>query len=133
MLIVWIPLLVVAALLVTLARVIPVRIIFGYATWIDVGFSVSLFSVFLGTFSGMVVAASSGLVLALTLSAGRWLCGYQRLALRRVDGRFSVEVVDTPGWLQRQRSARSVRLRGIRVPGPVLRVLLKLIPQRSGI
>lgn len=87
---------IVAALLVTMQRVIPFRIILGYATLIDVGVSSVLMVMFAGTFTGLMSAAMAGLVLALTLSAGRALIGYQRLRWRA--GGVYVEDFPPKAW-----------------------------------
>lgn len=69
----------VAALLVTLLRVISLRRMLGYATYIDIVFSLSVFWVFAGSFAGMAAAAVSGLLMAVLLSVMRLCCGYERL------------------------------------------------------
>ncbi|QXP44090.1 hypothetical protein [Stappia phage SI01] len=51
----------------------------GYATVADVVFSVSLFYVFAGTFSGIVASALSGLFMTGALSFLRRVLGYERL------------------------------------------------------
>lgn len=70
----------VSATILTLARVVPLRMILGYATWVDVGFSVGMLGFFSGTLTGAMSAVVAGLLLAVTLTIGRKLLGYQRLA-----------------------------------------------------
>ena len=81
-----------AAMLVTLARVVHWRFILGYATLIDVTATVGLLTLYAGTYSGMMAATISGLVLAVTLSAGRKIFGYSRL-------NWQMQTVHYPGVL----------------------------------
>lgn len=83
-----------AACLVTILRVIPFRRMLGWATPIDVGFTALLVWLFHGTLAGMTGAAVGGLALGVVLTLGRWLCGYQRPALRRC-GRFKWRYTET--------------------------------------
>lgn len=71
---------IVSATIITLARVMPFRMILGYATYIDVAFSVGMLGFFSGTLTGAMSAVVAGLLLAVTLTLGRKLIGYQRLA-----------------------------------------------------
>lgn len=80
---------------VTLLRVMPLRRILGWATPIDLGFSALLVWLFHGTLAGMTGAAVGGLLLAVGLSVGRWVCGYSKPALVR-RGRFSWRYAETP-------------------------------------
>lgn len=95
-----------AAFVVTVLRVMPLRRMLGWATPIDIGFSALLVWSFHGTLAGMTGAAVGGLVLALALTLGRWLCGYRKPALVR-SGRFSWRYVEIPvrspvfGWIGR--------------------------------
>lgn len=79
-----------AAVMVTLLRCMPVRRVFGYATPIDISFSALMVWAFHGTLAGMSGAAVGGLVLAVTLSIGKWLIGSERAIFRRA-GRFKVK------------------------------------------
>lgn len=89
---------------VTLLRVLPLRRVLGWATPIDLGFTALLIWLFHGTLAGMTGAAVGGLLLAVGLTLGRWLCGYSRPALVR-RGRFSWRYIETPvrspvlGWM----------------------------------
>lgn len=92
-----------ASCIVTLLRVMPLRSVLGYATPVDLGFTGLLVWAFHGTLAGMTGAASGGLILATLLSAGRWLFGYRRPALRRRGlFRWRVDHVEVPsalgGW-----------------------------------
>lgn len=90
---VWLGFIMAASLTVTLRRVMTFRIIFGYATLIDVVFTSLLVWLFHGTLAGMSGAAVAGLVIAVGLSVGKWACGYRRLSFR---GR-RLHYVDYPG------------------------------------
>ena len=81
-----------AAMLVTLARVVHWKFILGYATLIDVLATVGLLTLYAGTYSGMMAATMSGLILAVTLSIGRKVFGYSRL-------NHKLKVVHHPGVL----------------------------------
>lgn len=89
----------VASLYVTGARVLPIKLILGYATAIDVVFTVCMLGMFAGTLTGAMSAALAGLMLAVSLSVGRWVFGYDRIVLRRDHKTIGVEVVSTPGKL----------------------------------
>lgn len=99
---------IVASLYVTAARVLPVKLILGYATVIDVVFTVLLIVVFHGSLTGLMSATLAGLLMACSLSFGRWLLGYQRLSLRRVGVGFTVETADTPGKIDHIKERISV-------------------------
>ena len=79
-----------AAVMVTLLRCMPARRVFGYATPIDIAFSALMVWAFHGTLAGMSGAAVGGLVLAVTLSVGKWLIGSERASFSR-SGRFKVK------------------------------------------
>lgn len=79
-----------AAVMVTLMRCMPIRRIFGYATPIDISFTALMVWAFHGTLAGMSGAAVGGLVLAVTLSVGKWLIGSERAKFSRA-GRFKVK------------------------------------------
>lgn len=82
----------VAATLVTLSRVISLHKILGYATLIDVLFSIMMLYVFAGTLGGTLVAISAGLIMAVTLTVARRLIGYDKLTWRgwkHVKGAFA--------------------------------------------
>lgn len=74
---------IVAASLVTMNRAVNMRTLLGYASIFDIVFAVSIFEAFGGTFSGLMVAASSGLLMAVVLTGMRWTMGYQYLWLVR--------------------------------------------------
>ena len=82
-----------AAMLVTLARVVHWRFILGYATLIDVTATIGLLTLYAGTYSGMMAATISGFVLAVTLTIGRRVFGYSRL-------NWKLQLVHYPGALQ---------------------------------
>jgi hypothetical protein len=72
----------VAAVLVTLNRVIKLKKLLGLATLIDVLFSVLMLIVFAGTLGGTLVAISAGLLMAVTLSVLRKIIGFEKLTIR---------------------------------------------------
>lgn len=86
----------VLAIFVTLARVMDLRTVFGYATEIDVAFSLTLLVMFSGTYMGMMAAAFAGLTLAVCLSIGRFLFGYRRFRMVRYKRKIGVAHVYTP-------------------------------------
>lgn len=98
----------VTALFFTLQRVMPLRVVLGYAAVIDVVFSSVMLYVFAGTFTGLFSATLAGLFLAITLTAGRAIFGYQTLKLVNTKaGRIWI-LVEHPGkvvcgldWLAR--------------------------------
>lgn len=63
----------VASTLVLLGRLIGLRTILRYATWIDLGFAVIAGAALHGTLTGILVAIVGGLVMALVLQSGRML------------------------------------------------------------
>lgn len=72
----------VAAVLVTLNRVIKLKKLLGLATLIDILFSVLMLIVFAGTLGGTLVAISAGLLMAVTLSVLRKIIGFEKLTFR---------------------------------------------------
>jgi hypothetical protein len=107
----------VTALLLTMSRVIPLRMILGYATIIDVVFSVGMLGVFAGTITGAMNATMAGLVLAITLSAGRWCIGYQRIVLKRSKSGITVSVLSVQGkaqeWFEQLRNRTTLAMTGL--------------------
>lgn len=81
------------AIIITLARVIPMRLIFGYATYIDVFLTVGLLVFMSGTLGGELIATVSGLLLALFLTIGRYVFGYSKVKYLR---RCGFIVIDYP-------------------------------------
>lgn len=67
------------ALLVTLCRVIPMRVILGYATYIDVTCTIALLVFMHGTLGGELIATCAGLLLALFLTGARYTFGYSKI------------------------------------------------------
>lgn len=87
----------VAALLVTMARVVPFKIILGYATAIDILFSVIMLAFFSGSVTGAFSAVLAGLMLAVFLTVSRKLFGYQRMNFVKASMfTYKVGIVDTP-------------------------------------
>lgn len=86
----------VLAIFVTLARMMDLRTVFGYATEIDIAFSLTLLVMFSGTYMGMMAAAFAGLTLAICLSLGRFLFGYRRFRVVRYKRKIGVAKVYTP-------------------------------------
>lgn len=72
----------VSALIVTMYR-INIKRCLGYATTIDVIFSLSMLYMFHGTYSGIIAAASAALFMSLTLSVLVRLYGYERARVLR--------------------------------------------------
>ena len=72
-----------ATCVVTALRVMPLKTMFGLATPMDLGFSSLLVWLFHGTLAGMTGAATGGLALAVFLTCGRWLVGYNHVSLKR--------------------------------------------------
>lgn len=94
----------VAAFFVTAARVMSVKLLLGYATIVDVAFTVGLLFVFSGTLGGMLIAVLAGLMMAVCLSVMRRYIGYERLAYRHVG----------PVTVQRKRVQRvGLRLKSV--------------------
>ena len=66
-----------------------IRRIAGYHAYIDITVSLALAVAFFGTFSGMVVAAMTGLFLSLSFIAVRTFLGYEKLVhIRRATWRW---------------------------------------------
>lgn len=87
----------VTALFFTLQRVMPLRVILGYAAVLDVVFSSLMLYVFAGTFTGLFSATLAGLFLAIALTVGRAVFGYQTLKLVNTKaGRIWI-LVEHPG------------------------------------
>lgn len=91
---------IVATLFVTASRVLPIRVILGYSVCVDVLFTIGLFILFHGSVTGLMAATLAGLIMAITLSVGRWAIGYQRFSFSRSKLGFSVTLSDEPGKLQ---------------------------------
>jgi hypothetical protein len=79
------------AIMVTLARVVPIKLIFGYATYIDVFFTVGLLLFMHGTLGGELIATCSGLLLALFLTAGRYCYGYSKIKYVKRCGFITID------------------------------------------
>lgn len=74
---------------------INMRRFLGYATYIDIGFTIIMFWLFAHTFSGAVAGAVAGLCMAIGLSVLRKIMGYERLQRRRFK---LVWVLTPPTW-----------------------------------
>lgn len=85
-------LIVVISLLFFIGRIISLRLFFGYATVIDVTFTVLMFIIFEGTLGGALTATVAGLFLSLILTCGRYFIGYTRIAYNKRIGFFTVDV-----------------------------------------
>jgi hypothetical protein len=72
-----------ATCVVTTLRVMKAKTMFGLATPIDIGFTGLLVWMFHGTLAGMAGAATGGLALAVFLTVGRWLFGYNKVSVKR--------------------------------------------------
>lgn len=71
---------------------INMRRCLGYATWLDICFTILMFVILGHTFSGAVSGAVAGLCLAVGLSVMRKTMGYERLQRQR----FKLVWVSTP-------------------------------------
>lgn len=69
----------------TLCRIAPLRRWLGYATLVDIAFTVLMLSLFHDTFSGLMAACFAGLLMAMVLTILRRSIGYERLQMYR-DG-----------------------------------------------
>lgn len=67
------------AVLLTLKRVLPIRLMLGYAAAVDVSITILLFVAMSGTLGGELIATLTGLLLALFLTAGRYCIGYSKV------------------------------------------------------
>jgi hypothetical protein len=91
----------VAACLVTLNRVIGWQRILRYATLVDVGFTIGLGVLFMGTLTGMLVAVLGGLLMALTLTIAKRIDAAQR-ALRAQAKPVYPDEYNANGWVYNQ-------------------------------
>lgn len=95
---------IVLSLITTLVRMVNIRLLFGYAVFVDLFFTLTITAAFLGTFKGVIAATLAGLILGVALTIGKALMGYQRLSLRRCGLiRLRVETRSYPGLLDRMR------------------------------
>jgi hypothetical protein len=85
-----------AAIIITLARVLPLKLILGYATYIDVFFTVALVVFMSGTLGGELIATCAGLLLAIFLSVSRYVFGYSKVKYLK---RCGFIVIDYPSPL----------------------------------
>lgn len=105
----------VVATLVTTCRVISMRRLLGYATAVDVVFSLGVFVVFGSTFAGLAAASIAGLIMAITLSVLRKGLGYDRL-------RFVSKDLRTPANPDRWQWVHTPRSHMLRWPRITVRV-----------
>ncbi len=68
----------VVALLVTMAR-FGLRKFLGYSAVVDILFTVLMFALFAGTYSGIVASAFAGLFMTMMLCGLKYAVGYERL------------------------------------------------------
>lgn len=85
--------------LFTLRRVISWRLIFGYAVIFDVTFTVLMIKLFAGSVTGAASATLAGLFLAVALTIGKMLVGYERLAVRRIGLKLEITKTRHEGGL----------------------------------
>lgn len=64
--------------------------IFGYDLYFDLALSFFLMVMFHGTQAGMVYAIFGGLIISVFLRVGRWVFGYQRLALIQIPIKIKI-------------------------------------------
>jgi hypothetical protein len=86
------------AIVVTMWRVVPMKLIFGYATYVDVTFTIALLMFMHGTLGGELIATLAGLMLALFLTAGRYVFGYSKVRWIKHVG---FTTIDIPSPLKR--------------------------------
>lgn len=67
-------------LLLHILKMGPKRI-FGYDLYFDISLSFFLMIMFHGTQGGMMIAMIAGIAISVLLRLGRWIFGYQRLAI----------------------------------------------------
>jgi hypothetical protein len=63
---------------ILICKFLPLREVLYFEKWIDLFFTVVLPIAFFGTFSGMVTAVFSGLILSLYLATARWIVGTRK-------------------------------------------------------
>lgn len=68
-----------AATLVTAHRFMDIRKLLGYAAAMDIAFTILMFLMFMGTYSGIVAGAFGGLFMTIAISGLRYLIGYKKL------------------------------------------------------
>lgn len=86
----------VAAFIITGRRVVSFKTMARHATIIDVGFTVAMLALFAGTLTGMLVAILAGLLMAITLTGIRLICG---LSMPRITWpAFSWPFKQHPDW-----------------------------------
>lgn len=86
------------ALVLFLHRFVSMRLLFGYAAFVDVFFTVLLFVVMSGTLGGELIATTAGLILALFLTVGRYVYGYSKV---RWIKHIGFTTIDIPSPLKR--------------------------------
>jgi hypothetical protein len=77
----------------TLCRIAPLKRWLGYATWVDVTFTVLMLVLFHDTFSGVMSAAFAGLFMAVMLTVLRKAIGFERMHLKRTKWWFEAKWV----------------------------------------
>jgi len=70
------------ATLLTAHRFMCIRKLLGYSAIVDISFTVLMFCMFMGTFSGIVAGAFGGMFMTLTLYVLKYSIGYKRLERR---------------------------------------------------
>jgi hypothetical protein len=73
------------------------KLLLGYATYIDVMFTIILLMFMSGTLGGEMIATLSGLLLALFFTAARYIFGHSKLRYLRMAGWI---VIDFPSPMQ---------------------------------
>lgn len=71
-----------AATLLTAMRFMDLKKLLGYSALVDVAFTILMFMMFMGTFSGIVAGAFGGLFMTLALYVLKDLLGYKRIQRR---------------------------------------------------
>ena len=78
---------------------INMRKFLGYATWIDIFFTIIMFWLFAHTFSGVVAGSVAGLCMALGLTLLRKTMGFERLQRKGLKLQW---VATAPTWTIRK-------------------------------
>lgn len=75
------------------------RRVLGYDLFVDVSLTVLLMMMFSGSFSGMVVALMSGLVISVVLLVLRKFIGYEKYEERYVNNTYHSDWIRYRGWI----------------------------------
>lgn len=79
-------------LFLVMARTGRLKLFLGYAGWVDIIFTILIFTLFAHTFSGVVAGTFAGLFMAIGLTFARNILGYERI--KRTG--FRIHIVEVP-------------------------------------